>query len=138
MTAQEYMKQAKILIHRIQRKRREAEDIRMREAYPSSPAYSDTPITTSPNPNRISDEILHAIQLEKDADAIFSELQMLKSRFQKAIDCLENPDDKDLLYKRYIEFKEWKQIAHEIGYSESHTKRLHSNIMKKLIHDDTP
>ena len=93
MAAKEYMKQAKILIHRIQRKRREAEDIRMREAYPSSPSYSDTPRTVSPNPNRISDEILHAIQLEKDADAIFSELQMLKSLFQKAIDCLENPDD---------------------------------------------
>ena len=62
----------------------------------------------------------------------------MKSQFRLGIQKLSNPDDRDLLYKRYIEFKEWKKIAAEIGYSISHTKRLHGMAVKKLILDDTP
>ncbi len=43
MKAKEYMKEAKILLKRIERKRREAEIIRIRERAPSSPGFSDMP-----------------------------------------------------------------------------------------------
>lgn len=83
MTAKEYIKEAKVLLKRIERKRREAEDIRIRESVPSSPSFSDMPKTVTHsdmpktvthNPSRMSDSINRAIDLDKEADIAFDEL----------------------------------------------------------------
>lgn len=137
MTAKEYMKQAKILLKRIERKRREAEDIRIRESAPSSSSFSDMPKTVTHNPHQKSDNILRAIELDHEGDIAFDELAKLKSTFQESLQKIDNLDERDLMYKRYIEFKSWKNVADEIGYSESHTKRIHALVVKKLILDDT-
>ena len=137
LTAKEYMKEAKILLRRIERKRREAESIRICESSPSSPAFSDMPKTATHNPHRMSDSINRAIDLDREADAAFDALSALKSAFLGSLQKLDNPDERDLMYKRYIEFKSWKVVSAEIGYSESHTKRLHTAIVKKLILNDT-
>ena len=63
LTAKEYMKEAKILLKRIERKRREAESIRICESSPSSPAFSDMPKTATHNPHRMSDSINRACLL---------------------------------------------------------------------------
>ena len=123
MTAKEYMKEAKILLRRIERKRREAESIRICESSPSSPAFSDMPKTATHNPHRMSDS---------EADAAFDELSALKSAFLEALQKLDNPDERDLMYKRYIEFKSWNEVFHEMGYSKSAGYRVHSNALSKL------
>lgn len=138
MTASEYMDKANILLRRIKRKRREASKIMLTEMAPSSPSYSDMPKNTNLNPHQKAEKIEKAIDLNREADTALAELEELKNKFQMAILSLDSPDDRDLLCKRYIEFKNWKMIADEIGYSESHTKRLHSIAVKKLILDDTP
>ncbi len=138
MTASEYMDKANVLLRRIKRKRREANKIRITESLPDSPSYSDMPKNTIFNPHQKTEKIEKAIDLDHEADIALAELENLKNRFQVTLISLDSPDDRDLLYKRYIEFKNWKTIADEIGYSESHTKRLHSIAVKKLILDDTP
>ena len=110
MTAKEYMKEAKILLRRIERKRREAESIRICESSPSSPAFSDMPKTATHNPHRMSDSINRAIDLDREADAAFDELSALKSAFLGSLQKLDNPDERDLMYKRYIEFKSWNEV----------------------------
>lgn len=137
MTAKEYMTEAKILLRRIDRKRREAEEIRIRERAPSSPSFSDMPKTVTHNPHRMTDSINRAIELDKEADTAFEELASLKQTFLESLLKIDNPDERDLMYKHYIEFKCWKAVSLEIGYSESHTKRLHSAIVKKMILNDT-
>ncbi len=138
MTASEYMDKANVLLRRIKRKRREAAKIMVTERTPSSPLYNDMPQNANFNPHQKAKKIEKAIDLNREADSALAELEKMKNSFQTAILSLDSPDDRDLLYKRYIEFKNWKMIADEIGYSESHTKRLHSIAVKKLILDDTP
>ena len=138
MTASEYMDKANVLLRRIKRKRREAYKIMATERTPSSPSYSDMPKNANLNPHQKAEKIEKVIDLNREADAALAELEKMKNSFQTAILSIDSPDDRDLLYKRYIEFKNWKMIADEIGYSESHTKRLHSIAVKKLILDDTP
>jgi DNA-directed RNA polymerase specialized sigma subunit len=132
LTAKEYMKEAKILLKRIERKRREAESIRICESSPSSPAFSDMPKTATHNPHRMSDSINRAIDLDREADAAFDELSALKSAFLGSLQKLDNPDERDLMYKRYIEFKSWNEVFHEMGYSKSAGYRVHSNALSKL------
>lgn len=138
MTASEYMDKANILLRRIKRKRREADKIRITESFPDSPVYNDMPKNPNPNPHQKAEKIERAIDLDREADDALAELEELKNIFQTALKALDSPDDRDMLYKRYIEFKSWKKVADEIGYSESHTKKLHSIAVKKLILDDTP
>lgn len=132
MTAKEYMKEAKILLRRIERKRREAENIRICERAPSSPSFSDMPKTVTHNPHRMTDSINRAIDLDKEADLVFDELAALKTEFAKSILILEDPDERDLLYKYYIEFKKWDVVFNEMAMSESVGYRVRRRAMAKL------
>ena len=132
MTAKEYMKEAKTLLKRIERKRREAEDIRIRESTPSTSAFSDMPKTVTHNPHQKSDNILRAIELDHEADIAFDELAKLKSTFQESLQKIDNPDERDLMYKHYIEFKNWDIVFHEMGYSRSAGYRAHQQALSKL------
>lgn len=132
MTAKEYMKEAKTLLKRIERKRREAEDIRIRESTPSTSAFSDMPKTVTHNPHQKSDNILRAIELDHEADIAFDELAKLKSTFQESLQKIDNPDERDLMYKHYIEFKNWNDVFREMGYSKSTGYRAHQQALSKL------
>ena len=132
MTAKEYMKEAKTLLKRIERKRREAEDIRIRESTPSTAAFSDMPKTVTHNPHQKSDNILRAIELDHEADIAFDELAKLKSTFQESLQKIDNPDERDLMYKHYIEFKNWNDVFREMGYSKSTGYRAHQQALSKL------
>ncbi len=138
MTPKEYMETANILLRRIKRKRREAEEIRIAESSPSLPALSDMPRSATPDADKMSRNICRAIDLDNEAALAFSQLEELKRSFLSALEAIDDIDQRDLLYKRYIEFKCWRKVADEIGYSESHTKRLHAIAVKKMILHDTP
>lgn len=125
MTAKEYMKQAKILLRRIDRKQKEADILRQKLSLPKSPAYSDMPKTASPESHEIEVGISKIMSLEEEAHTAEKELKNLKEIFQVAIEAMTNTEYHDILTKRYLEFKDWIIIAEEMGYSEPSCYRLH-------------
>lgn len=125
MTAKEYMKQAKILLRRIDRKQKEADILRQKLSLPKSPAYSDMSKTVSPESHEIEAGIAKIISLEEETHTAEKELKNLKEIFQVAIEAITNTEYHDILTKRYLEFKDWIIIAEEMGYSESSCYRLH-------------
>ena len=90
MTAKEYMKQAKILLRRIDRKQKEADALRQKLSVPQSPDFSDMPKAVSPTPNEIETGVAKIIS---------------------------------------VEFKAWKVIFSEMGYSKSSAYRLHQEAL---------
>ena len=125
MTAKEYMKQAKILLRRIDRKQKEADNLRQKLSLPKSPAYSDMPKTASPESHEIEVGISKIMSLEEEAHTAEKELENLKGIFQIAIEAITDTEYHDILTKRYLEFKDWIIIAKEMGYSEPSCYRLH-------------
>lgn len=125
MTAKEYMKQAKILLRRIDRKQKEADILRQKLSLPKSPTYSDMPKTVSPESHEIEVGIVKIMSLEEEAHTAEKELRNLKEIFQVAIEAITNTEYHDILTKRYLEFKDWIIIAEEMGYSEPSCYRLH-------------
>lgn len=85
MTPREYMNRANILLRRIKRKRREAEEIRIAEASPSSPVLSDMPKTASHDKDGMSRRICRAIDLDHEADLAFDaeRIKMTNERLQQ-------------------------------------------------------
>lgn len=129
MTAKEYMKQAKILLRRIDRKQKEADILRQKLSLPKSPDYSDMPKTASPESHEIEVGISKIMSLEEEILAYRTELDLMVADVNNNISKLENSDMRDLLTKRYVEFKDWKVIFSEMGYSKSSAYRLHQQAL---------
>ncbi len=129
MTAKEYMKQAKILLRRIDRKQKEADTLRQKLSLPKSPAYSDMPKTVSPESHEIEVGIAKIISLEEEVSSIRGELDLMIAEVNHNISQLDDSDMRDLLIKRYVEFKSWKVIFSEMGYSKSSAYRLHQQAL---------
>ncbi|MCM1508626.1 MAG: hypothetical protein NC177_16065 [Ruminococcus flavefaciens] len=125
MTAKEHMKQAKILLRRIDRKRKEANNLRKKLSVPQSPDFSDMPKTASPEPNEIEIGVAKIISLEEEVRVAEMELEKLKGDFKMAILAITDTEYHDILTKRYLEFKDWSIVADEMGYSEPSCYRLH-------------
>lgn len=129
MTAKDYMKQAKILLRRIDRKQKEAAILRQKLSLPKSPDYSDMPKTASPESHEIEVGISKIISLEEEVSSFRGELDSMVAEIAKNISQLDDSDMRDLLTKRYVEFKSWKVIFIEMGYSKSSAYRLHQQAL---------
>lgn len=129
MTAKEYMKQARILMRRIDRKQKEADNLRKKISVPQSPDFSDMPKTVSPEPNEIEIGVAKIISLEEELLAYRTELDSMITDANNNISKLDDSDMRDLLTKRYVEFKDWKVIFSEMGYSKSSAYRLHQQAL---------
>ncbi len=129
MTAKEYMKQARILMRRIDRKQKEADNLRKKISVPQSPDFSDMPKTVSPEPNEIEIGVAKIISLEEEVSSFREELDSMVAKVNNNISKLDNSDMRDLLTKRYVEFKDWKVIFSEMGYSKSSAYRLHQEAL---------
>lgn len=125
MTAKEYMKQAKILLRRIDRKQKEVNNLRQKLSLPQSADFSDMPKTVSPEPHEIEIGVAKIISLEEEVHTAEAELEKLKNDFQMAILTITDTEYRDILTKRYLEFKDWGIVADEMGYSEPSCYRLH-------------
>lgn len=119
MTTKEYIKQAKTLLKRIDRKQKEAYILRQKLSLPKSPAYSDMPKTVSPESHEIEVGIAKIMSLEEEVHTAEKELDLMVAIVNHNISQLEDSDMRDLLVKRYVEFKSWKVIFSEMGYSKS-------------------
>lgn len=132
MTAKEYMKQAKILLRRIDRKQKEADILRQKLSLPKSPAYSDMPKTASPESHEIEVGIPKIMSLEEEVRTAENEIEKLKGDFQMAISAITDMEYRDILTKRYLELKDWSVVADEMGYSEPSCYRLHRKALSLM------
>ena len=132
MNPKEYMEEADRLRRRIHRKENEICSLRAAAEGVIGMGNSDMPKTASPNPHKMEVAVCKIISLENEVKAIKAELDNMVSEFRKSIDVLDNSDIKDLLTKRYIEFKPWKTIATEMYISERQAYYLHREALALL------
>lgn len=125
MNPKEYMEEADRLRRRIRRKENEILSLRDRAEGMTGMGNGDMPKTASPDPHKMEVAVCKIMELEQEVQEIQTELDQMVSAFKDSMSVLTDSDMKDLLTKRYIEFKPWKVIFREMGYSESSCYRLH-------------
>ena len=69
------------------------------------------------------------IELEQEVQEIQTELDLLMTNMKTDIQQIHDDDARDLLAKRYLEFKPWKVIFREMGYSKSNGYRIHQHAL---------
>ena len=94
--------------------------------------YSKVKIKTTPNNDKIADNIDELNKLHKEAELKMQEQVKTMQAVLKAIDSVEDATKRDILQRRYIEGESWESIAVEKNYSWRHIQRLHAEA-KELI-----
>lgn len=129
MNPKEYWEEADRLRRRIKRKENEILSLRDRAEGMTGMSDSDMPKTASPDPHKMEVAVCKVMELEQEVQEIQAELDSMISSFRDSMNVLTDSDMKDLLTKRYIEFKPWKIIFREMGYSKSNGFRIHQQAL---------
>lgn len=114
---------------RIKRIESEIEEIRNMKMYPSSINNG------MPHGSNQSDLSSYAVALQEREDELYQEgvkqVQTYKD-IEYRINKLENQDERDVMFYKYIKGFTWWQIAQLMEYSESWIYELHGRALKKI------
>ena len=115
---------------RIKRIEAEIEEIRLMKISPS--------VNNDGMPHggsKTSDLSGYAAQLDEKENELYAEgIEQVKTYrdISWKINSLENEDERDVLFYRYIKGYEFWQIAREMGYSERHIHRKHGQALAHI------
>ena len=86
-------------------------------------------VQTTARHDRLEETIIKIMDLESRILKDIETVTELKKDVTDVIDKLEEADEINLLYKRYVFHKDWTVIADEMNYSEQHILRLHGKAL---------
>lgn len=141
MTAKEYLQQVKKLDSQIKNKKLEKEAIWNSMKGCSAISYEPKIGTSGTINNKSPQEKYYPLleRYEKEIEVDIERLVKLKKEIIGVIDQLENGDEVNLLYMRYIQFLKWDDIAKKMNLSYQHVHKIHARALENvdnIIHKD--
>lgn len=133
----EYWDQAQRLRRRIDRKIHEIRVLRQRAEGMNGSGIDDMPRTVSPDRSKMEGTVFRIMALEQEIQETQREYDALLADMEARIKAVDDADYRDLLSKRYLEFKSWNTIAADFGYSVQHIYRLRDKAVQKLRADES-
>ncbi len=133
MTIKEYWRKVEQLRKRINRKIHEIYILRQRAEGMSCGETDSDSRTASPEHDRIGNAVCEIVTLEQEIKETQEEFDAIIAEMQSCIQQIEDADARDLLTKRYVEFKPWKTVAAEMFVSIRTVYNLHEKAMEKLL-----
>lgn len=131
MDAKKYLSQARLLNNRIKSFENELEYINTIALGPSGPSYGPNKIKQQPNLEapfiRYIDKI---IELEKMIHDEIDKLMALKREIAKTIAEVGDAKLEIILRERYINCRNWEDIAIDLAYSQVYLYKLHQRALK--------
>lgn len=122
MTTTEYLEQLSYIDSKIEHKLREA-----RQWYDLAMGIgggaSENKVQTSPNLDKMGSAVVNYIDYWEEATKMARELSMLKRTIIRQIDGLGNSLHYNILYGKFLEKKNFTQLAEENCYSAKQIKR---------------
>lgn len=122
MDVKEYLGSLRLLDARIDQRIKQLDELKRRQSYISAAS-----LCCGDDPGR---DALGDLQAE-----ISGEILQFEKKRNEIINVIQNLNDHkfmQVLYKRYVEYKPFEQIAAELGYARSHTLLLHRNAVAAM------
>lgn len=133
MRAKEYLQQLRRLDTVIDQKIRELDELRTRSTRISSMDYSIERVQTSPSGDAPYAKTVHRmIDLNEEINREIDDFVDRKHKIINQIQGLDNPNYIKLLFKRYVEFKKFEEIAFELNFTYQYTIELHGYALKEF------
>lgn len=130
MTAKEYLLQIRKNDNQINNKLAEISHLREMAMSITSTLKEDV-VQTSGNGDKLADTIAKIVDLENEINADVDKLVDTKKEVMSVIDTLEEPFC-NLLYKRYLHYMTWEEIAVEMHYTYQWVCELHGRALLKV------
>ena len=134
----EYLKKIECLRRRIQRKTNEIYLLHQQAEGMNGSGISNMLRTVSPDHSKMEGTVFKIMALEQDIKDTQQEYDALIADMERRIKAIDDADDRDLLTKRYLEFKSWDTIAAEMFISKRKAYYLHNKALKSLQSDAVP
>ena len=131
----EYLKKVECLRRRIQRKKHEIYLLHQQAEGMNGSGIRNMPRTVSPDHSKMEGTVFKIMALEQDIKDTQQEYDALIADMERRIKAIDDADDRDLLTKRYLEFKSWDTIAAEMFISKRKAYYLHNKALKSLQSD---
>ena len=131
----EYLKKAECLRRRILRKTNEIYLLHQQAEGMNGSGIRNMPRAVSPDHSKMEGMIFKIMALEQDIKDTQQEYDALIADMERRIKAIDDADDRDLLTKRYLEFKSWDTIAAEMFISKRKAYYLHNKALKSLQSD---
>ncbi len=128
----EYWNQAQRLRRRIDRKIHEIRVLRQRAEGMNGSGINDMPRTVSPDRSKMEDTVFRIMALEQEIQEIQREYDALLAEMEARIKAVDDADYRDLLSKRYLEFKSWNMIAAEMFICKRQAYYIHKKALEAI------
>ena len=83
------------------------------------------------------DRIIEYVEYAKKIDDLIDKLVKLKMEAVKKIEKIEDGTHRILLTERYINNKEWDEVAKSLGYEQRYTLKIHNDALRAFVKLDT-
>lgn len=133
MNAEQYLNQIKTLDVKINQKLKEIADLRAQMCSVKGVDYSKTVKSTSHSLNAPFTELTDKIvDLEAEVTKEIDDFAREKYKIINEIQCLDDRNYIDVLFKKYVEFKPLDMISVEMGYSLRSVYYFHKDALKEF------
>ena len=128
----EYWAQAQRLRRRIDRKIHEIRVLRQRAEGMNGNGINDMPRTVSPDRSKMEGTVFRIMALEQEIQETQREYDALLADMEARIKAVDDADYRDLLSKRYLEFKSWNMIAAEMFICKRQAYYIHKKALEAI------
>lgn len=128
----EYWDQAQRLRRRIDRKIHEIRVLRQRAEGMNGSGINDMPRTVSPDRSKMEGTVFRIMALEQEIQETQREYDALLADMEARIKAVDDADYRDLLSKRYLEFKSWNMIAAEMFICKRQAYYIHKKALEAI------
>lgn len=132
MRAKEYLRQIRIMDTRIDNLIHEVDMLRDSISHPKPINYDKDPVQGGSINDSMADRVAKYVDMEREINERTDRLIDLRHKIIEEINQLSDPAHIELLFKRYVEFKTWEQIAVEMNYTIRWVYSLHGTALQEF------
>ena len=94
-------------------------------------AFSDAP-QSEHNGNGTENKYVTMLAYSEKASGKFYDYLLARLDAEKMIESLSNPDEREVVTRRYIMCEKWEDIAEKMHYSRRHITNIHGYALSKI------
>ena len=144
MTAKEYLKQIEALDIKIRQKQDQLDCLKETAGGNASIKYDKLNVQITVDPGMMERNVLRMVELEEKIWADKLKMETLKDQIIDQIQSLEDERYIDLLFRRYVKYQKFEQIALDMSYDYVYIRELHGEALgafeqeyKNILHNPT-
>lgn len=144
MTAKEYLKQIEALDIKIRQKQDQLDCLKETAGGNAAIRYDKLNVQITVAPDMMERNVLHMVELEEKIWADKLKMETLKDQIIDQIQSLEDERYIDLLFRRYVKYQKFEQIALDMSYDYVYIRELHGEALgafeqeyKDILHNPT-